>query len=69
MPSPTLGSSSLPSPAAAFSATVQNAQNFYLVDDPSRISDALKTPAGKDAVMIMMKNNPGEFRALLNIKN
>lgn len=67
MPSPTLGNSRIPEPAAAFNATVQTSQTFNLIDDPQRIADAFNTPAGEEAITVMISRNPGKFRSLLGV--
>ncbi|HTF96733.1 MAG TPA: phage tail length tape measure family protein [Cellvibrio sp.] len=66
LPSPaTLTNSPLPS--ATTNTTLQNSQNFYLVDDPSKYGDFMKSPAGRESLIVTLKRNPGEFRSVLNI--
>lgn len=68
MPAPGLTSAGLADPAKSFSATLQNAQNFYLVDDPSRIADAaFGSRAGQDAFMVMLRSDPQRIRSILEI--
>lgn len=67
MPSPMLGNSSLPEPAAAFSATVPVNQTFNLIDDPQRITQALQTRAGEEAITVMLSKDPAKFRTILGM--
>lgn len=68
MPSPGLANSRLADPAKNLNATLQNAQNFYLVDDPSRIADvAFNTRQGQEALFVAISRDPGKFRSLLEI--
>lgn len=67
MPSPTMGNSSLPEPASAFSATLQNSQNFYLIDDPKRVTEMFNTPAGEEAIAVMISRDPAKFRSILGV--
>ncbi len=57
----------LAEPAKSMSATLQNSQNFYLVDDPQRIADVLNSPAGEEAMFVRISRNPGRFRSVLGI--
>lgn len=66
MPSPTMGSSSLAEPAA-MNTTLENQQNFYLIDSPERTADMMKSKAGIEAIKIILRNEPGEFKALLGV--
>lgn len=68
MPAPGLTSTGLADPAKSFSATLQNAQNFYLVDDPSRIADvAFNSRQGQEALFVAISRDPGKFRSLLEL--
>lgn len=68
MPAPGLTSTGLADPAKSFSATLQNAQNFYLVDDPSRIADvAFNSRQGQEALFVAISRDPGRFRSLLEL--
>lgn len=68
MPAPGLASTGLADPAKSFSATLQNAQNFYLVDDPSRIADvAFNSRQGQEALFVAISRDPGKFRSLLEL--
>ncbi|SIP90196.1 phage tail length tape measure family protein [Aquipseudomonas alcaligenes] len=68
MPAPGLTSAGLADPAKSFSATLQNAQNFYLVDDPSRIADvAFNSRQGQEALFVAISRDPGKFRSLLEL--
>jgi phage-related minor tail protein len=67
MPAPSRSTAQLAEPAANFNATLKNSQNFYLIDDPQRLTDTLKTRAGEEALAVMISRDPGKFRSLLNI--
>ena len=67
MPSPTLGNSSLPEPASAFSATVPLTQNITMIDDPARIAQAINTPEGEENLIIVMRKDPAKYRAILGM--
>lgn len=50
------------------SATSFNAnQNFYLVDDPARILDVLKSGASQENLVVMMSRDPAKFKSALKI--
>jgi len=66
-PPPTLGRADLPEPANAFSASVSNNLRLNLIDDPARISDALQSRAGEEALTVMLSKNPAKFRQLLRL--
>src|SRR5690606_25788789 len=60
--------SRLADPSKNFSATLKNNQNFYLVDDPSRIADvAFNSRQGQEALYVAISRDPGKFRSLLEI--
>ena len=67
LPAPSLGAARLAEPAKALSATVNNNQTFALVDSPERIASAINTPAGTEAVVVMLSNDPAKFRSILGI--
>lgn len=68
MPSPRLGSAGLSEPAAGGATTLTNAQNFYLVDDPSRVADmAFGSRQGQDAFVVMLSRDPAKFRQALQL--
>ena len=67
LPTPSLGSPRLAEPAKALSTTVKNSQTFNLIDSPERIAAALNTPAGHEAVTVMLSNDPAKFRSILGI--
>lgn len=68
MPAPSRGPAQLAEPAASTSATLKNSQNFFLVDDPSRVADAaFNSRAGEEAFIVMLSRDPGKFRSILNI--
>ncbi|HCF1784964.1 TPA: hypothetical protein NOE97_006147, partial [Pseudomonas aeruginosa] len=49
------------------SATLKNNQNFYLVDDPSRIGDVMAGRYGDEAMVLHISRDPQKFRQLLGI--
>lgn len=67
IPKPVSSGASLPQPATAFSATVPVNQTFNLIDDPQRISEVLKTPAGVEAFTVMLSRDPARFRSVLGL--
>ena len=42
-------------------------QNFYLVDDPARILDVLKSGQGQENLVVMMSRDPAKFKSALKI--
>jgi hypothetical protein len=67
MPGPGRVAGRLAEPAKAFSTTVQNRQTFNLIDSPERIASALNTPAGHEAITVMLSNDPAKFRSILGV--
>ncbi|UQY32657.1 tape measure protein [Pseudomonas fulva] len=67
MPAPGLANTSLAEPAKNMATTLKNQQNFYLVDDPSRIADVMSGPVGREAVVVAMSRDPAKFRSILGI--
>ncbi|MBB3103801.1 phage tail length tape measure family protein [Azomonas macrocytogenes] len=67
LPAPTLGNVQLAEPAKAASTTLQNRQNFYLLDDPGRIASVMSSPAGVDSLAIAISSDPAKFRSLLEL--
>ncbi len=67
MPAPGLSASRLQEPAKNLSATLKNNQNFYLVDDPSRIGDVMAGRYGDEAMVLHISRDPQKFRQLLGI--
>ncbi|MCU4601858.1 transglycosylase SLT domain-containing protein [Acinetobacter ursingii] len=51
------------SQATSFSAN----QQFLLVDDPSRLSDYIKSGEGQETLVVMMSRDPAKFKAALKI--
>ena len=50
------------------SATVKNSQNFYLVDDPSRVADAaFNSRAGEESFVVMLSKDPARYRSVLGL--
>ena len=71
MPAPALPATSLATArladAAAPSATLHNKQVFNLIDSPDRITAALNTPAGAEAITVMLSRDPAKFRSILGV--
>jgi hypothetical protein len=67
LPSPGLANTRLAEPAKAAGATLNNKQNFYLVDDPNRIGDVMSGPIGHEAIAVAISREPGKFRQLLGL--
>ncbi|MFU8924895.1 tape measure protein [Acinetobacter puyangensis] len=42
-------------------------QQFLLVDDPSRLSDYIKSGEGQETIVVMMSRDPAKFKAALKI--
>ena len=65
-PAPGLPTTRLAEPASG--TTLQNSQNFYLVDDPQRIAEvAFGSRAGREAMFIAISREPAKFRSILGI--
>ncbi|MBJ8477171.1 hypothetical protein [Acinetobacter bereziniae] len=56
-----------PTAMIANSTSFSANQNFYLVDDPARILDVLKSNASKDNLVVMLSRDPGAFKDALKI--
>ncbi|WP_121773865.1 transglycosylase SLT domain-containing protein [Acinetobacter bereziniae] len=56
-----------PAAMIANSTSFSANQNFYLVDDPARILDVLKSNASKDNLVVMLSRDPGAFKDALKI--
>lgn len=67
LPSPGLANTRLAEPAKAAGATLNNKQNFYLVDDPQRIGDVMSGPVGNEAIAVAISREPGKFRQILGL--
>lgn len=67
LPSPGLASTRLAEPANTAGATLNNKQNFFLVDDPSRIGDVMAGAIGQEAIAVALSREPGKFRQILGL--
>ncbi|NMY40901.1 hypothetical protein HBN76_06265 [Pseudomonas sp. WS 5013] len=68
MPSPGLGGNRLADPAKSMSATLHNAINLHVYDDPQRIADsAFNSRAGQENFMLMLSRDPARYRSILGI--
>lgn len=56
-----------PTEQIAQSTSFNANQNFYLVDDPARILDVLKSGASQENLVVMMSRDPSKFKAALKI--
>lgn len=66
-PAPALGISNIQEPAKNMSTTLNNKIALNLIDSPERIAEALNTPAGTEALTVMLSNDPAKFRQILGI--
>lgn len=67
-PAPGRAGGQLAEPAKNMSATLQNSQSFYLVDDPQRIAEvAFGTRQGQDAMIVAISRDPTKFKAALGM--
>lgn len=66
---PNLPTPKVADPAAmiANSTSFSANQNFYLVDDPARILDILKSGASQENLVVMMSRDPAKFKSALKI--
>lgn len=67
LPAPALGVSSIQEPVKNMSATLKNHQTFNLIDSPERMSEAMKTPPGVEALTVVLSNDPAKFRQILGV--
>jgi len=68
MPSPGLGGNRLADPAKSMSATLNNAINLHVYDDPQRIADsAFNSRAGQENFVLMLSRDPARYRSILGI--
>lgn len=56
-----------PTEQIAQSTSFNANQNFYLVDDPARILDVLKSGASQENLVVMMSRDPSRFKAALKL--
>ncbi|WP_336932087.1 hypothetical protein [Acinetobacter bereziniae] len=56
-----------PAAMIANSTSFSANQNFYLVDDPARILDVLKSGASQENLVVMMSRDPAKFKSALKI--
>ena len=66
-PAPALGISNIQEPAKNMSTTLNNKIALNLFDSPERIADALNTPVGTEAMVVMLSNDPAKFRQILGV--
>lgn len=66
-PAPALGISNIQEPAKNMSTTLNNKIALNLIDSPERIAEALNTPAGTEALTVMLSNDPAKFRQILGV--
>lgn len=66
---PDIQAPKLNDPAAkiASSTSFSANQNFYLVDDPARILDVLKSGASQENLVVMMSRDPAKFKSALQL--
>lgn len=68
MPLPALAGARSAETIKAMSTTLNNQQDFYLIDDPQRIADVFNSPRGSDALAVSISKDPARFRAVLGLK-
>lgn len=68
MPLSSLSGTRAVEPARNMNATLNNQQDFYLIDDPQRIADVFNSPRGSDSMAIAISKDPARFRAVLGLK-
>ena len=56
-----------PAAMIANSTSFSANQNFYLVDDPARILDVLKSGASQENLVVMMSRDPAKFKSALKL--
>lgn len=56
-----------PAEQIANSTSFSANQNFYLVDDPARILDVLKSGPSQENLVVMMSRDPAKFKSALKI--
>lgn len=66
-PAPGLTINNLQEPAKAMSTTLKNSNALNLIDSPERITSALNTPAGTEAITVMLSNDPAKYRQILGV--
>lgn len=66
-PAPALGISNIQEPAKNMSTTLNNKIALNLIDSPERIAEALNTPAGTEALTVMLSNDPAKYRQILGV--
>ena len=64
---PSMGNFKPAAPVSGGSTTLDNQQNFYLIDDPERIASMIGSKQGEKAFAVMISRNPGKFRQLLGV--
>jgi tape measure domain-containing protein len=67
LPVPAIAPARVALAAAAPSATLHNKQVFNLIDSPDRIASVLNSPAGVEAVTVMLSRDPAKFRSILGV--
>lgn len=56
-----------PAAMIANSTSFSANQQFLLVDDPSRLSDYIKSSEGQETIVVMMSRDPAKFKSALKI--
>ena len=64
---PSMGNFKPAAPASAGSTTLDNQQNFYLVDDPERIASMMGSKQGEKAFAVLLSRNPSKYRQILGV--
>ncbi|MFS4552609.1 phage tail length tape measure family protein [Comamonas resistens] len=64
---PSMGNFKPAAPVSGGNTTLDNRQNFYLVDDPDRIAGIMASKQGEKALTVLISRNPGKFRQILGV--
>lgn len=64
---PSVGNFKPAAPVSGGSTTLDNQQNFYLVDDPDRIAQVLSSSKGEKAMTVLLSRNAAKFRQILEV--
>ncbi|SEI99783.1 Prophage tail length tape measure protein [Azotobacter beijerinckii] len=68
LPAPSLGTTRLAEPAKAMAATVKNAVNLHVYDDPMRITQAaFNSRQGEEDFVVMLSKDPAKYRSILQV--
>lgn len=49
------------------STSMTNNQSFYLIDDPDRIGEVMRSSRGQEALVVALSRQPSKFRSILKV--